>query len=248
MLTQIKFKISAPSNFILHTNMSSLFHGYIMQNISSDYAEKMHISDLRPFTQSVVRENGEFYWYISSLNDEAYEKILLKILEKNEIYLEKKDVTIKINCEKQLQTSFENLFEENYFSIENNRLVCLDFLTPTAFKSCGRYIFLPDANLILSGLINKFDTFSDYTKVGDDQLKSEIYEKVSVRNFRISSSYFSVDGKKIPGFRGKVSLMVYGSDTLVKFVNMLVDFAEFAGIGIKTALGMGKIERGGLNE
>ncbi|MGN1457091.1 MAG: CRISPR-associated endoribonuclease Cas6 [Acutalibacteraceae bacterium] len=240
MLTRIKFSLSAENDIQLHTNMSSLFHGYIMQNISYEYAEKMHISELRPFSQSVVREGNSFYWYISTLNDEAYTNISEKILSKDKIRLDNKDKEINIEPVETVQTTFEQIFEENYFGNSPQRTVKLDFLTPTAFKSNGRYVYMPDSNLILMGLIKKFDCFSELSKVNDEQLINEIYEKIYINSFKISSRYFSVESQKIPGWCGTVSLRVCGSDTLACFVNMLSDFAEFSGVGIKVALGMGQ--------
>lgn len=240
MLKRIKFGLFPESDIQLHTNMSSLFHGYIMQNISYEYAEKMHISELRPFSQSIIREGDSFYWYISTLNDEAYTNISEIILSKDKIRLDNKDIEIHIKPIETVQTSFEQLFEENYFSIAPQRTIKLDFLTSTAFKSNGQYVYMPDSSLILIGLIKKFDCFSELSKVNDEQLINEIYDKIYINNFKISSRYFSVESRKIPGWCGTVSLRVCGSETLARFVNMLADFAEFSGVGIKTALGMGQ--------
>lgn len=241
MLNKIVFRPNYDENFRMHTNMSSLFHGFIMENISCDYAEKMHISGLRPFTQSLVRENDKFFWQISTLDDEAFENIITKIQKVDSVYIENKDIEIGLSQEYFYQTSFDELFERNYFGNNADRFVKFEFLNPTAFKMAGKYVFMPDSTMILSGLIKKFDTFSHSVKTGDEQLLAEISEKVFIHDFHISSRNFSVDGSKIPGFCGNVTLKVNGSETLVKFVNMLADFAEFSGIGIKTALGMGAV-------
>lgn len=241
MLNKIRLKLVCEENIKLHTNMASLFHGFIMEHIPYEYAEKMHVSGLRPFTQTLIRENDEFFWQITTLNDEAYEHIAKKILECDKIKLQNKNIEIDISQVTAVRTGVDELFEKNYFGSVADRFVQLEFLTPTSFKMGGKYVFIPDSTLILSGLVKKFDAFSETVKSGDEQLLKEIAQSVSVHDFRISSRYFSVERVKIPGFYGTVTMKVSGSETLVKFVNMLADFAEFSGVGIKTALGMGAV-------
>lgn len=250
MLNRIVLKLECEEDFKLHTNMSSLFHGFLMRNISSDYAQKMHISGLRPFSQALLKENDSYLWQISTLNDEAYENIIEIIKKFKSVYIEDKKQEIALSQVDFKTTSFEELFEKNYFSSEPSSFVKLGFLNPTAFKMAGRYVYMPDASLILSGLVKRFDAFSEKIKIEDEQLVDEISQKVFIRDFRIFSRYFSVDGSKIPGFCGDLTLKVAGSQTLVKLVNMLADFSEYSGVGIKTALGMGSVvhkltDRGG---
>ncbi len=51
--------------------MGSLMHGVLMEHISSEYADKMHISQMHPYSQHTCFENGRLVWYITVLNDEA---------------------------------------------------------------------------------------------------------------------------------------------------------------------------------
>ena len=50
---------------------------------------------------------------------------------------------------------------------------------------------------------------------------------------------------KIPAFIGKITIKLTGTKTMTNFANMLFEFGEYSGIGIKTSLGMGCIK---LNE
>jgi len=60
-----------------------------------------------------------------------------------------------------------------------------------------------------------------------------------VIRYDLKSVSFSLEGVKIPSFIGKITIKLHGTDTMANFVNMLFEFGEYSGVGIKTSLGMG---------
>ena len=46
---------------------------------------------------------------------------------------------------------------------------------------------------------------------------------------------------KIPSFIGNIDIYIRGPQTMTNLVNLLISFAKFSGIGIKTSIGMGGI-------
>jgi CRISPR-associated endoribonuclease Cas6 len=222
-------------------NMASLFHGFLHERLSAGYAAKMHITGLHPFTQCLLQSGGEWLWRVTALNDEAAHELSGALDGLDMITLSNKELTIPAHEITRGTKSYDELFTENYLRDAKSRYVRLAFVTPTAFRSAGRYVNMPSAPLILGSLVRKYDAFSESTEVGSEELFMQLSRDTEITAYALRSCAFSLEGVKIPAFRGSVTVRVSGSQTFVNFVNMLAEFAEFSGCGIKTALGMGGV-------
>lgn len=74
-----------------------------------------------------------------------------------------------------------------------------------------------------------------------EQLLETIGEQVEISSYRLHSTLFSLEGVRIPAFMGTVTLRLFGNQTFRSYIHMLCDYANYSGIGIKTALGMGHV-------
>ena len=95
--------------------------------------------------------------------------------------------------------------------------------------------------------MNKYSSSSDSIEMFDQETLDQITEQSEIVNYNLKSVYFPMEGIKIPGFKGKITIKFSGSETMSKYIKMLVRFGEYSGVGIKTAMGMGAIrivERG----
>ena len=220
---------------------SSLMHGLIMEHIDTDYAEQIHSQQLRVFSQAVRFENGKNYWTITTLNDEAYEKIMLPLLSMSSGEVVQKDDTLFFESAEISNTSYEKLFTKHYIYSEPSRYIKLETLTPVAFKVDGRYINIPSPFLILSGIAKRFDKDCDIHETVYESLFADIERNISFSSFDLHSASFPVERVRIPAFQGAVTLRLSGNETFCRYINMISDYASFSGIGIKTALGMGEI-------
>lgn len=240
MLTKIKMKLEIPENDSFNVNKSSLLHGVIMDTISEDYAEAMHSSALKPYSQNICRErDGSWIWCISALTDEAAEKIISPVSELDEFLIKHNSMKIGISAKEIIRESYDSLFERNYFGAELSKYVNFDIITPISFKVNGRYVNMPDPQLIIANLIHRYDAFSEHTEIYDEKLMSELSERLCISSYDLRSTAFCLESVKLPAFKGRFTIRVSGGRNLISLVNMLADFAEFSGIGIKTALGMG---------
>lgn len=239
MLSLIKFKLHTGENdFSL--NMASLFHGYLSEIMDPDYADCMHMTGLHPYCQSILKQEDGYYWTISALNKEAYERIIEPIKAIDKVVLTNKELKIPIECIEERQMTYDQLFEQNYFVTEPYRSVKFLFESPTSFKANGKYINMPTSERILSSLVRRYDEFSSSTQINDKMLEEHILNNTDISSYSLRSCNFALEGIKVPSFKGSLTIRTYGSKTFSCFVNMLADFAEFAGCGIKTGLGMGK--------
>lgn len=240
LITSIQMELHEPEKIKLNTNMCSLLHGYIMENINADFAEKMHISELRPFSMSLSRNlDKKWIWRVNTLTDEAGKNIITMLADKEKIYLSHKDLTLDILNYSVSRTDYDKLFENNYLTANASKYISFELITPTAFKSNGRYINYPDLKLIFMSIINKYDKNSASTSILDDNLIEELASNVTISKYNLRSTYFSLEGTKIPSYMGSMTIKINSNPTTVSLINMLTDFAQYSGVGIKTALGMG---------
>lgn len=242
IITQLTFKLTPPENAGLNFNMSSLFHGWLMELVPVNFAQHMHEISLRPFSQFLSKRGDDWFWTVNTLNEDAYNGIVPALTRAASVYLKHKDMTIKLSEPEIKQTSFDELFREKYLSgVRQQRIINLKFITPTAFKSEGQYLFYPEIKNIFYSVISKYDAVSEATAINDESLLENILLKTQVIGYNLRSGFFQLEGVKIPSFTGRLAIKINGDQTMVSLVNMLLDFSSYSGIGIKNALGMGAV-------
>ena len=79
----------------------------------------------------------------------------------------------------------------------------------------------------------------------DEETLEQLCENSQIVRYDLKSVNFFVEKVKIPAFIGKITIKLTGTKTMTNFANMLFEFGEYSGIGIKTSVGMGCIK---LNE
>ena len=132
---------------------------------------------------------------------------------------------------------------DRFYQNEYHRYIDLEFLTPTAFKSNGRYVILPDVRYIFQSLMNKYGVSSPDMEMYDEETLEQLVQNSNIIRYKLKSVYFPMEGIKIPSFKGELSIKVNGTATMAKYAQLLTDFGEYSGIGIKTAMGMGGVRR-----
>lgn len=242
MLCRIKIPFESRKGLSYDFFASSVMQGIMMESIPGFYAEKMHSLALLPYSQYSVCLNGNNVWTVSALSREAYENIITPLLALKSAEVRHKSDTITFGSADTEILSYEQLLAENAAVSGKSDLLKLEFLTPTAFKSSGRYIILPTLRLIFQSLARRFDTFFGIEDNNYDDLFNEIDNCVTVSDYELSSSSFSLEGVRIPSFKGSLTLRMKGETEFRSYIRMLCRFAEFSGIGIKTAIGMGSVK------
>ncbi len=51
-----------------------------------------------------------------------------------------------------------------------------------------------------------------------------------------------MEGIRLTGFMGTIRIQIKGSDTIARYIRLLLRFGKFSGVGIKTGMGMGAIK------
>lgn len=241
MLAKLELWIEYHYTEKLSYQISSNMHGILMELIDPEYADRLHSDGRKPFHQYISRmTENSFLWTICALNREAKEKIIDILVNRKTFYMKHKELELYVKKWSLSGTTYEELIQKYYFS-EQPRDITIQFLTPTAFKSNGQYVFIPDTRLIFQSLIQKYNSFSSNTKVDGMEIIEHYKDYSFIKKYKLHSVRFSLEGVWISAFLGEITVYIKGPKQMVSLAHMLVAYGEYAGIGIKTALGMGSI-------
>lgn len=222
---------------------ASLFQGVLMEQINKDYANKMHEDGLHPYSQKLKYEGDKLIWQINTMNQEAYEEIILPLQKEefNKIELKHNNLELAIKGKKISGISYQNMINKYYFG-ECSRYVRIRFTTPTSFKRAGNYVFYPDMSLIYNSLMNKYDTFAQGATIRTEEILEQLVEYSEIAKYNLRSVMFHMEGVRIPAFMGEVLVKIKGPQPLVNLIHLLLQYGTYSGVGIKTAMGMGALE------
>lgn len=223
----------------INYKMSSLFHGALMELIPEDYAEVLHQSRLHPYSQYIRLKDKNWYWIVNVLNQEAEEIILNQTLSHlSEFYLKRNEITVHITETEYQKKPFSELTEK-FYKEDANRFISIQFLTPTAFKQNGQYIFYPDIRCIYQSLMNKYDSAMEENLMMDADTLEQLCQDSRLVRYDLKSIRFDLEGIRVPAFLGSMTIRLTGTQTMANFANVLFEFGTYSGIGIKTGIGMG---------
>ena len=131
-------------------------------------------------------------------------------------------------------------------------VVALQFWSLTAFSlghgpgAAARYGILPDPVLVFDSLLRRWNRFADAPLADPNEWRQWLAEHVVVSAHRIRSESWQFRQHPQVGFVGDCTYQVVGgSAAQVRQLNALADFAFYAGVGMKTAMGMGQCRRVG---
>lgn len=221
---------------------SSNLQGVIMENIDSQYAELMHQLELNPYSQCLIKKDNITMWCVSTLSEEAYEHIIVPLLDKNftGFSIKKGLVNIKIK-EKRLITHQKTELMREFYDKQGERFYNVEFATPTSFKSNGRYEIFPNLEMIYRSLMKKYSATSGEVDMYDEDTLEELINSSEIVRYRLNSTSFPLERVTIPSYKGSITIRVRGNDTISRYIRLLLTFGEYSGVGVKASIGMGAI-------
>ncbi|MEI0606226.1 CRISPR system precrRNA processing endoribonuclease RAMP protein Cas6 [Brachyspira pulli] len=246
MLATLLIKIKPRDNAVIKKDYGSLFHGYLLSKLDTNYVEKLHHLALNPYSQySYFDSNDNTYiWKISTLNKEAKDKII-------DIIFNDKDESLVITyhnlkadiISKEIVNvcSYKDIADRYFLSTDSAKTVNIKFLTPTTYKIHRNYTIFPYMNNMFISLYDKWNYYSENISLEDSKLIPDIEKYVKIIKYNLRSTKFSMEGVGIDSFMGEIKLYCSGPNMFVNIYNMLLDFAIYSGIGAKTSLSMGGV-------
>ncbi|NJR61131.1 MAG: CRISPR system precrRNA processing endoribonuclease RAMP protein Cas6 [Cyanobacteria bacterium CRU_2_1] len=117
----------------------------------------------------------------------------------------------------------------------------LKFVTPTAFAQGKIYLPLPLPSLMFRSWLERWNHFAP-VYLGSTELVDYLEQAIALSRHKLQTTPFRVHTGQVTGFKGEISLRVLNriDPLLANVANLLIHYAEFAGTGIKTRLGMGQ--------
>ena len=245
MLRQFEAELYLPDGARAPASMGSILHGALIEQLPEDYADYLHTENLRPYSQSIRwdRARERVIWRIGTLEETAGEIIGTALEHMEQIFLRQKNYTASVHDLRCVsQRSYQDIADTYFRAKTAPRGAEIHFLTPTSFKQGGAYIILPESALILQSILTRWNRFCPDIRIEEDDLVQTLAAHTRLTRYALRSAAFSVEGYSIRGFRGQIALQFTGSDMVRRILGTLLAFAPYAGIGIKTALGMGAAE------
>lgn len=241
----LELKLSPPDGIKLPQSAGSLLHGVLMEHIDRDYADLMHRQQLRPYSQYVYfdKQKNALIWRLASLTEQAKQEILdAAFAMPAEIYLKHKDTSIQVLVKEWGEAGDYDGIAEKYFTQDfPEKYIAIKTMTSCSFKSEGNYVVFPQNNLLFTSLVRKWNCFADKNKLDEQGLAFDLAQQVFVAGYNLSLQTFALEGIRIPAFRGSYTLGLKKNIMANRIIAMLCAYAEYSGIGIKTALGMGGV-------
>ena len=238
--------LQLPEGQRLHQSFGSVLHGALMQYAHTDFAEAMHRSAQRPFSQFVYydKARGSAVWQLAALNKEAAEEILYASgrLPQN-LYLKQKEYMVQLSKPQSVkQTSYKDMAEQFFTMPQPPRQAEFNFITSASFKAFGGYKIYPDNVYIFRSLLKRWNAFCGGLVLEENNLEEHLAQAVKVTGYNLSLQQYSVGGAPIDAFKGRYRLLFRGTQSQNRIAALLAAYAEYAGIGVKTALGMGGVK------
>ncbi len=233
MLYKLELKLQADKE--LNVNMGSIFQGVLMENMDRGYAETLHENRIHPYAQHLEKRDGEWWWLIYCLTEDAYENIVLDRLDSLEsFFLRNKQIAVNVIDAKLSGTDLREVQE--LAERTKYRKVELEMLTPAAFKVRGENIIIPDVGLLIKSICNRAESLWGESY----EMSSEnLIDCIRLTDYRLKSTSFGVEGTRIRAFTGTMTLSARGTDSQKAEILKCLILGESTGIGIKTSIGMG---------
>lgn len=239
MLTQYHLTLTPDHACHPRAEWAYRLYAALLAQVPDGFGAEVHRDGATPVSQYLALDRGIIRWTVSLLGAKA-ERELSEILEMLErLRLEKDGVTLRV--EHRERRTIADASELLALAARERGLHPIRFLTPTAFKSQGRYLNLPSTHLIVQNLVRKWNGCITECPIEDvdGQGVEALAAGLRLRSFHLRDRMYYLKGSSIPGFVGEITL----ENRLTGFQRQLADalllFADYSGIGIKTTLGMG---------
>ncbi len=76
----------------------------------------------------------------------------------------------------------------------------------------------------------------------DPEAMEQVARHIRMVRYSLHSAVYYLEQTKITGYMGRVTVVIGGTEQLARLAGALLSFAEYSGLGVKTALGMGGVK------
>ncbi len=236
MLARITIKLQTDAELSIH--MSSLFQGVLMELLPKDYAGALHCNKINPYTSHIEKRRDNWYWIITTLDEEAYDIIIDNTLKKTkEIHLKHINLTIQLTQRTIEMADEEELMNEAMQNLQ--KVYNIELITPMAFKKDKKCIVVPYMKNIFGSIIKKVEYFNGLEH--GQEMREQLVESLDIIEYNIRTQSFRMESVKLKGATGNIKIKVNGNKSFKTLAGFLLMYGQYCGVGIKNSIGMGAI-------
>ncbi len=244
MLTQYQLTLNADRECVPNPEWAYRLYASLLNALPDRFARELHGNEVTPISQFLTCEENRCVWTVNLIGD-ACEEIAAPVLEGKKSYgvgNHYKANQAEMSVVSEEKRSIKSVEELLALAANDSALHKLTFQTATAFKSQGRYVNLPTNRLILNNLVKKWNGCISNCpiEVEDDGVEA-LAEKLDCTRFSLRNRSYNLKGNVLHGFTGEMTFENRASGFHREILNALLLFSAYAGVGIKTTLGMGGV-------
>ncbi len=233
--TDIVYSIEGLKN--LYSDLGVKLHGAVMKLIPTEYAEQLHRNEHQPFSLFCIENRVEntVMLRLSALTDEA--ELICRALSSQEY------VTI-YGLNKPLErVAFQHsepIPGEAVWGAAVPKGYKVDFISPAVFRRSGKSHCSPEISRYLRSAAEKLALFEGIAF--DIEKLLEYAASIPIDRYSLNGQRYNVSGSVYSGMTGWMELIFPDNTTEnAALLNTVLRYAEYSGLGAKTAVGMGGI-------
>lgn len=240
MIVQVRLKI-AQAQEPIRASLAYPLYAWLLSHIAAEDGERLHEQGIRPVSQYLWRNprTQEDWWTVNLLNDEAVE-LFLPVLQQERV-AQVHQGAIAFTAREVESIDAAHVLVRRAEMMDPDRRFTLELVTPTTFKQDGRYVIFPQEALILQSLIARWGLCFPDMPLDDADAVQALLRGLHIVDYRLQTLRHPLKQTRIPSFVGRVILEARLPAPLMDVFRTLYCFAPYAGLGIKTALGMGGV-------
>lgn len=266
MFLSVVITVRPESDLALPSTMGRGLHAAFLQLVSQRnprLADTLHVSErskaftISPLYGDFVRNNGNLhlkrdqsYWFrLTSLApalSDTLSDLTPTTLPLISLFSER---LLVVGVAKDVnehpwagQISAETLYESHILADARPRTFTLRFYSPTTFRSNGQNMPFPLPRFVFLTLAEKWNRYSP-VHLGEE-IAPLLAERVLLTRYDLKTRMLDFGRYRQVGFTGRCEFRIEMKDDLWgKVPHLLADFAFYAGVGYKTTMGMGQVER-----
>jgi CRISPR-associated endoribonuclease Cas6 len=234
VLVELSFRLKEVPEVLYPADVHGLFFNLFEESI----AERLHREPKKPFSiKGFSLEGSTLRLELALLEDKLYPALI------HGYYFPKRDLHLRgiplspikgKGLKEKKALSYQELLET-----EPHRKLQMEFFSPTAFNRFKFDYPLPEPHLVFYNLASRWNIFSE---IPVEISETEVLKNTMVYEFEGATQEFIIDQKlKRVGFVGRVVFFVKDPE-VAKKLSVLALFSNFAGVGIKTTMGMGAVK------
>lgn len=239
IVIQFKYSGEQQANY----NWGSLMHGALLEMMPPGVVDALHHSQLRPFSQYVIPDTrNRLSWHIGIWDDEVAKIIVPALLALKVLPIKHKGINMEVMS---VQNNIESLQEYSsrfFTAASTSHRYEIQFLTPCTHKRDGKYVIFPAIDLIINSLTQRYCTFIQDISLDDPEVMGHLVSHLNIVRYSLRTAVYHLDSTRITGYMGMITVHIRGPEQLARLAGLILSFGEYAGLGVKTALGMGGIK------